>query len=153
MTNGRWKPNVTVATVVETIIGPESRYLLVQETSEGSIVFNQPAGHLEANESLLKAAIRETREESAWDIQITHYLGVYRYIAPNGMTYLRHGFAGKPIKHHPNLALDSGILGAVWMNYEEILQHNDQMRSPLVIQLIDDYRSGKRYPLAVLNEV
>lgn len=148
MNHYRWTPHVTVATVIE----QDNRYLLVHEAPQGSPVYNQPAGHLDNNESLMSAARRETREETGWEVDITDYLGVYRYQASNGVTYLRHGFVGRGIKHYPEQALDSGIIAAVWMTYQDILENEQKMRSPMVKQLIDDYRAGIRYPLAVLNE-
>ena len=44
-----WKPNVTVAAVIER----EGKYLLVEEQTGGGLLFNQPAGHLEPGESIL----------------------------------------------------------------------------------------------------
>lgn len=155
MTEERWKPNVTVATVVEN----KGQYLLVYELPKGLSeesnpkgVYNQPAGHLDEGESLVAAAERETLEETAWEVSVSHYLGMYRYIAPNGITYMRHGFVAQVIKHHPECALDEGIIDAVWMSYEDICNNTDQMRSPMVKQLIDDYRSGQLYSLAVIHE-
>lgn len=148
MSDERWKPNVTVATIVEN----EGKYLLVHEAPEGQDVYNQPAGHLDEGESLVAAAERETLEETGHEVKVTDYLGMYRYIAPNGITYMRHGFVADVVKHHPDHCLDKGIIEAVWMTYEEVCRNNDQMRSPMVKQLIDDYRSNKRYPLAVIHE-
>ena len=56
MTDARWKPHVTVATIVE----KDGKFLLVHEAPEGSAVYNQPAGHLDEGESLSEAAKRET---------------------------------------------------------------------------------------------
>ena len=56
-----WKPNVTVAAVIE----KDGRFLFVEETSDQDIVINQPAGHVEFGESLIEAVIRETLEETA----------------------------------------------------------------------------------------
>ncbi len=46
-----WKPNVTVAAVIE----QEGKYLLVEEEQSAGpdSVFNQPAGHLEPGESII----------------------------------------------------------------------------------------------------
>ena len=52
-----WQPDVTVATVV---VG-DGRLLCVEERSNGQLVINQPAGHLEPDESLVDATVRETR--------------------------------------------------------------------------------------------
>ena len=49
-----WQPDVTVATVVVR----DGRLLCVEERVNGSIVINQPAGHLEPDESLFDAALR-----------------------------------------------------------------------------------------------
>lgn len=68
-----WTAHVTVATVVE----KHGKFLLVEEHSEGFShpVFNQPAGHVEAGETIIEAAIRETREETGHDVEIDHLLG------------------------------------------------------------------------------
>ena len=58
----RFTPHVTVATIIE----DNGRFLMVEELAEGRAVFNQPAGHLEADESLIQAALRETLEETGW---------------------------------------------------------------------------------------
>ncbi len=144
----RWTPHVTVATVVE----KDGRYLLVHEEPEGIAVYNQPAGHLDEGESLIAAAMRETLEETGWEVDIRGYLGVYRFVAPNGITYMRHGFAASPRKYHKEAELDQGIIKALWLSYEEIQQRQHQMRSPMVINLIEDYRARHLYPLSLLHE-
>lgn len=148
MTSTRWKPNVTVATLIER----DNKFLLVRECPEGQIVYNQPAGHLDEGEGLIAAAIRETLEETAWEVEITGFLGIYRSMAPNGITYLRHGFVAKPIQYHEGLPLDEPIIDTCWMSYEEILEKEDQMRSHSVRQLIDDYATGLIYPLTMFHE-
>ena len=152
MNDHRWTPHVTVATVVERVMNGQSQYLLVHEQPEGKPVYNQPAGHLDEGEGLIAAATRETLEETGWQVTISDYLGMYRYIAPNGVIYLRHGFAAKPLQYFPERQLDAAILKALWLDYEKILQLEPSLRSPMVKQLLGDYRNGICYPLAVLNE-
>ncbi|MFT6386797.1 MAG: ADP-ribose pyrophosphatase YjhB (NUDIX family) [Cellvibrionaceae bacterium] len=118
---------------------------------ESKAVYNQPAGHLDAGESLAAAAERETLEETAWDVSASHHLGMYRYIAPNGISYLRYGFVAQANKHYPERILDKVIIDAVWMSYKEICQNSERMRSPMVKQLINDYQSKKLYSLAVIH--
>jgi ADP-ribose pyrophosphatase YjhB (NUDIX family) len=149
----RWKPNVTVATVVErTNQQNEKEYLLVHEIRDGKKVYNQPAGHLDEGESLAEAAIRETREETGWDVTLTHIVGIYRFIGANGITYMRHVFAATPIQHNPGQTLDDGIIEAVWMTYEEILNNTKAIRSDMVKSALDDFRKGEPYPLGLLHE-
>lgn len=85
-----WQAHVTVATIVE----DQGRFLFVEEMKGGRAVLNQPAGHLDPNESLQRAAVRETLEETGWDVELTSVVGIYLYTAPsNGVTYQRICFA------------------------------------------------------------
>lgn len=143
-----WSPHITVATVIER----DNRFLLVYEESNGKKVYNQPAGHLEPDETLAEAAIRETLEETAWNIKLTGVVGVNLYTAPsNNVTYFRTTFIGELISHDPNRRLDEGIIDAVWLTYEEILEKKDQLRSPMTLKIIEDYLSGRRFPLEVVG--
>jgi ADP-ribose pyrophosphatase YjhB (NUDIX family) len=144
-----FEPHVTVATVIE----QDGKYLLIEEISHGKQVYNQPAGHLEADETLTEAALRETLEETGWEVELQGVVGMALYLAPsNGVTYHRSTFYAAPTKHHKDRALDDGIEGIVWMSYEEMLQHADQMRSPLVIKAVEQYRNGHRYPLEMIYD-
>ncbi len=137
-------PHCTVATVVER----QQRYLLVLEERNGRLLYNQPAGHLEAGESLIEAATRETLEETAWTVQIRAYLGVSLYRAPaNGVTYVRHSFSGRAMGFDPDRTLDKGIVDAVWLDLAEIEALRDRLASPLVYQDILRYRQDKLFPL------
>lgn len=69
--------HVTVAAVAEN----QGSYLLVEERVDGQLVINQPAGHLEPDESLLEAVIRETQEETAHRFT-PEYLGGHLSLAP-----------------------------------------------------------------------
>ncbi len=141
-------PRITVATLVER----DQRFLLVEENSNGKIVFNQPAGHVEEGESLFSAAIRETLEETAWQVELTGFLGVYVLPVPNqGMTYYRFCYVASPIAD-TGQPLDADILGAHWFTYDEVLAKRDQLRSQLVLQCIEDYRRGQRFPLDLVHE-
>ena len=144
----QWKPNVTVAAIAE----DNGRYLLVEEDVDNLIVFNQPAGHLEKNETLLDAVKREVMEETAREFEPQSLVGVYLYPNPHrDIMYLRFCFAGRCIQHHADEPLDDGIIRAVWMTRDEIEASHEKMRSPMVRRCLDDYLSGKRYPLEMLN--
>jgi ADP-ribose pyrophosphatase YjhB (NUDIX family) len=146
-----WKPNVTVAAVIER----DGKFLLVEE-DQGltETVFNQPAGHLDEGESLIHAAIRETLEETAYDFTPTTIIGIYRWIEPkSSTTYLRVCFTGEIVGHHPNLELDDGIIAARWLTLNEIDNLAPRLRSPLVRRCLDDYLAGNRYPLELLADL
>lgn len=146
-----WTAHVTVATVVE----KNGKFLFVEEYSEGisHSVFNQPAGHVEAGETLVDAAIRETKEETGHDVEIDHLLGVYTYTPPMfpDRTYFRFCFLAHVIEEHPNAKLDTGIIQAVWMSFDE-LQNSARARSPLVIKVLEDTIKGQKFPLSLIYE-
>ena len=145
-----WKPHATVAAIIER----EGKFLMVEELINGQHLFNQPAGHLDPDESLLDAVIRETREETAWHFVAEAVTGIYLWKHPdNGETFLRIAFCGQCSDHDPEQSLDDGILQAVWLTRDEIVQQKQQLRSPMVINCIEDYIAGRRYPLDVLHTI
>ncbi|MBS0587939.1 NUDIX hydrolase [Nitrosomonas sp.] len=145
-----WKPNVTVAAVIER----DGKFLLVEEEPEaGSGLFiNQPAGHLDPGESIIQGAIRETLEETAYTFVPEFLVGIYHWHSQRiDTTYIRFAFGGRVTHHDPHRTLDTGILQAAWFSPEEVNQMIQRHRSPLVMQCIRDYQAGKRYPLELLT--
>lgn len=145
-----WKPSVTVAAIIER----DGKFLLVEEETSDGIRFNQPAGHLDPNESLIQAVVRETMEETAHDFVPTALVGMYmsRYVSARTgitVTYLRFTFTGD-VGADYDQPLDEGILRTVWMSYDELLACQEKHRSPLVMQCVEDYLMGKRAPLSLI---
>ena len=144
----RWKPNVTVAAVIER----DGRFLLVEEETAGGPRFNQPAGHLEAGESLLAAASREALEETAHPFTPEYLVGIYQWVRPQGdLAYLRFAFGGRVGEAEAGRRLDDGILRAAWMTLDEIRATRARHRSPMILQCVEDYLAGRRYELALLR--
>lgn len=150
-----WQPDVTVATVVVA----DGRLLMVEETVGGHLVLNQPAGHLEPDESLMEAALRETREETGWDVKLTGFVGAYQWKAPlqpdgsGGRHYLRFAFAAEPVAHDAGRPLDEGIVRALWLTPSELRAEAARHRSPLVWRTAEDFLAGRRQPLDVLQHL
>jgi 8-oxo-dGTP pyrophosphatase MutT (NUDIX family) len=145
-----WKPNVTVAAVVE----QDGKFLLVEEETADGVMFNQPAGHLENGETLLEGVMREVLEETAYRFSPTALLGTYLWKHPKkDITYLRFAFIGEITGHDPAQVLDDGILRACWLPLEEIRATRDRHRSPQVMTCIEDYLAGQCFPLSVLTHL
>ncbi|MDM0044801.1 NUDIX hydrolase [Variovorax dokdonensis] len=147
----RWKPNVTVAAVIE----KDGRFLLVEERTARGLMLNNPAGHLERSESPAQACVREVLEETAHEFRPTHVVGLYMSRAgargTEDVTYLRVAFCGELARFDPDRSLDDGIVRTVWMSAEEIRGCTDRHRSPLLMRCIDDYLAGMRYPLSLIH--
>ena len=143
----RWKPNVTVAAVIER----DGRFLLVEEETSDGLKLNNPAGHLDQGESPVDGCVRETMEETAHHFTPKALVGVYlsrfkRSRDGYDTTYVRFAFSGE-VGENTGAALDEGIVRAVWMTEAEVRASADRHRSPLLLRCIDDYLAGKRYPL------
>ncbi|MDD8057950.1 MULTISPECIES: NUDIX hydrolase [Shewanella] len=131
----RYKPNTTVACVVYS----QGKFLLVEEIIDGQVKFNQPAGHLEANESLIDACSREILEETGLAIAPQAIVGIYQFSVSDTLAFVRYTFCidlEQPIEGTP---LDSAITRTHWLSREQIGELGDQLRSPLVLKSIDDY--------------
>lgn len=148
----RWKPNVTVAALIER----DGHFLLVEEDTADGLRLNNPAGHLDPGESPIQACIREVLEETAHDFTPTAVVGVYlnrfrRTRTGDDITYLRFAFAGQLGTHHGWRALDEGIVRTVWMTPEEIRATRERHRSPLLLRCLDDYLAGQRFSLSLVH--
>jgi ADP-ribose pyrophosphatase YjhB (NUDIX family) len=72
-------PHVVVATLP---VVHEGVVLVRRATEPGRGLWSYPGGYLETGETLEEGAVRETREETGLDVEITGLLGVYS--RPNG---------------------------------------------------------------------
>ncbi|MCC6203116.1 MAG: NUDIX hydrolase [Gammaproteobacteria bacterium] len=140
-----WAAHVTVAAIVER----DGRFLVVEERIDGQLLFNQPAGHLEASESLVEACVREVREETGWTVEPTGIVGWYQYHSNTiNVTYIRTAFAARALAGDPHAPLDHGIVAAHWLDLTELEATRERHRSPLVLACVRDYLAGDRYPLS-----
>jgi 8-oxo-dGTP pyrophosphatase MutT (NUDIX family) len=144
------KTHLTVAAVVET----RGRFLVVEETAGGLTVLNQPAGHVEPGETFRDAIVREVLEETAWHFVPTAINGVYLWHHPvSGERFLRVTFSGTCRDHEAHRKLDDGIIRTLWLSREELLMRGEQLRSPMVLRAVDDYRGGVRFPVNMFQQL
>ena len=144
------KPDITVAAVTEN----DGHFLVVEERVNRRLVFNQPAGHVEAGESLLTAVIREVREETAWLFRPEVLIGVYLWRNPSsGRATMRFAFGGAVVEHDAAQPLDRGIVGTHWLTRTDLQQREGKLRSPLVLRCIEDYLLGKRTSIQAVAQL
>ncbi|CAN5389080.1 NUDIX hydrolase [soil metagenome] len=158
--NKRWKPNVTVAAVIERDFDGVRKFLLVEEQTRDGLKLNNPAGHLDPGESPVQACARETLEETAFHFTPTALVGIYfsrfdrsqpEQAAPLDVTYLRFTFCGELGEHVAGQALDHGIVRSLWLSADEIRASIAMHRSPLLLASLEDYLAGRRYPLDIIH--
>ena len=139
--------HVTVAAVIER----EGRFLLVEERCQGKLVLNQPAGHLEPNESILEAVARETREETGHGFSPESLIGIYHWQNEAQDTFVRFAFTGQFTAPTGPVKLDTGIVAVHWLTSAQIRAREHDLRSPTVRSCIDDYLAGVRHPLELVR--
>jgi len=153
----RWRPSATVAAVIER----QGKFLLVEEHTPEGLRLNNPAGHMDPGESPQEACARETLEETAYAFTPSALVGVYlsRFERPpsaarpkgEDITYLRFAFCGTLGAMQAGRRLDYGIVRTLWLSADEIRASHALHRSPLVVQCMEDYLAGRRYPLALVT--
>ncbi|WP_108127014.1 NUDIX domain-containing protein [Saccharospirillum mangrovi] len=130
------------------LVADQDRILMVNEIDNGIRVWNQPAGHVEVGEDLQTAAIREALEESRYQVQLTHLLGLYQNVhEATGIHYLRACFIANAVTLVENAVLDADILQADWLPLNALLAGDYPLRSPIVRQCLLDFQAGQRFPL------
>ncbi len=146
----RWKPNVTVAAIIER----DGLYLLVEEHTSEGLRLNNPAGHLDPGESPTQGCARETLEETGHSFEPQALVGIYlsrsiHTTTEADITYMRFAFCGTLGARDPARELDTGIVRTVWMSPQEVRESAARHRSPLVLQCIEDHLRGQRHPLSL----
>ncbi|MGH8482384.1 MAG: NUDIX hydrolase [Nevskiaceae bacterium] len=143
-----------VHVTVAAIVARDGKFLFVEESVGGHPVLNQPAGHWEAGETLLEAVVRETLEETGWEIEPTALLGVYEFEPPElGYGFLRFAYLARPLRHHADRPLDPGIARALWLTPDELRAERQRHRSPMVLRCIEDAVAGQQHPLSLVGHL
>ena len=137
------------------IIEQGGKFLLVEEETAEGLKLNNPAGHLDPGESPEQGCVREALEETARHFRPEALVGVYlarQQSSYNGddITYLRFAFCGSVGEPEPGRTLDQGIVRTMWLTPDEIRASSARHRSPLLLQCMEDYLAGRRYPLELV---
>ena len=152
----RWKPNVTVAAIIDRTENGVRRFLLVEEETAEGLRLNNPAGHLDPGESPQQAVVREALEETARVFTPDRIVGIYlarsSHAAPaDDVTYLRIAFGGRAGAADPARPLDTGILRTLWLCADEVRASAARHRSPLVLRGIEDALAGRSFALDLVQ--
>lgn len=112
--------------IVGGIIEKNGKYLLVQEAQKKCYKkWNIPAGHLDFNESLKNGGIREIKEETGCDVELTGVCYIANRILEDDL-FVMICFNAKLINE--NIKFDKEeILDVKWFDYDEIQNNMDDM--------------------------
>ncbi len=151
-----WKPSVTVAAIISRTVDGVQQFLLVQEHTPEGLKLNNPAGHLDPEESPQQGVVREVLEETTCSFTPTCLVGTYlsRFQRPatgDDVTYVRFAFGGTVGEPDATRTLDHGIVRTLWLTLPELHASAARHRSPLVLRCVEDLVAGRRYPLEAIT--
>ena len=128
------------------VVRRDDQYLLVQERKHGQPWY-LPAGGVERGESLVDAALRETREEAGIAVDIEGILRIEHSPFSAGAR-VRVFFSARPVDDTPpKQAPDSETLQAQWFRFDEL--SNLVLRGEDVRHILNYVEQGR--PVAPLS--
>lgn len=131
---------VVVAALIE---DSQHRLLMVREAQpEFYGLWNQPAGHVEANESIADAFLREVKEETGYDVRIDGIASIHHFVEA---AVLRINFRASLLEGEPAPLADD-VLETGWFAGEDLkhMMGNGQLRSKRTELLIREWLEGGR---------
>lgn len=116
------------------VIKRDGKFLLVQEKKEKVYgLWSIPVGKVDEGDTLEGAAIRETKEETGFDVRLVHKLPVFHSRAEDPV---RHGYIAEIIGGALAFPKDE-ILDAQWFSLEEIRAMKDNLRNEFILSSIE----------------
>ncbi|MFA6391309.1 MAG: NUDIX domain-containing protein [Patescibacteria group bacterium] len=122
------------------VVVKDNKFVIVQE-AQGLVrgLWNIPAGHLDDEEDLKSAAVREVKEETGLDVKLEGLIGIYQHKSLHGNNvvgfYFKASVLGGELLINPVEILDSK-----WVTFEEFLNYPENIvRALLLKTVIKDY--------------
>ena len=117
-------------------------------------VINQPAGHVEKNETLTDSDVREVMEESGYRVRPVELVGVHQVIVTSEeRTTIAFLFRCELVEETQEPIEAPEIVEALWLTQDEIMARAREHRSKTTTARFETYFSGSRYPLEVLTQL
>lgn len=141
-----------MAVIVGGIIEKEGKILLVQEKQEKCYgKWNIPAGHLDYNESLSEGAIREIKEETGCDVELTGIANVANRILEDDI-FVYITFTTKLLNEDIKINPEE-ILDVKWFEINDVLNNMDnELRNlKFIKQPILNIMKNKVAPIDIIN--
>lgn len=139
--------------VVAVICQQNDTILMVNEIDNGINCWNQPAGHVEAGESISQAAVREALEETGYKVELTGIQGIYEGVhKQSGTHYVRVCFTANATELTNN-TLDSDIIKAEWLPRQDLLRDIYPLRSEITRITLEDAGKAPIVPLSFVHNL
>lgn len=139
--------------IVDCLVEQDGKFLIMAEGKPGREgKYNLPGGHVDDEETLAEAAIREVLEETGYQVELTGFLGIYQSIYPakqlnvSGPVFLAKviGGAARPSEAHPE---------SRWVSADELLElaASGKFWTTYPPDLVRDYLRRGSYPVELVS--
>jgi 8-oxo-dGTP pyrophosphatase MutT (NUDIX family) len=141
------EPNSVVPSANVVVVNDDGTILLIRRTDNGNLAL--PGGGMDLGESMPQAAVREVKEETGLDVEITGLVGIYtnpRHL----IEYTSDGevrqefsvvFTARPIGGNPTTSSESSEV--VWINPADV---SDLQMHPSMRQRIEHFLEARAQP-------
>ena len=133
---------------VSTVVENEGKFILVRENKEQCYgKWNIPSGHVEENEVITRAAVREVKEETNLDVELEGLIAVYNNMFEN-FNSISFVFSCN-ITQKTKIDFDKNeIIETKWFTFEELKNMKEELRDyNYIIEAIRRYRDNDIKPL------
>ena len=141
------------AIVVGVCIKNDNNEILMVQEAKDEIkgLFNIPAGKLDPSESIIDGAIRETKEETGFDVKLDSVLCI-QYL--ENKSILKIVFNATIISGNINFDKNA-IMGIKWISIEELeaMTKNELRSYNSNINIVRDSKNNKNYPIDIIENI
>ena len=141
------------AIVVGVCIKNDNNEILMVQEAKDEIkgLFNIPAGKLDSSESIIDGAIRETKEETGFDVKLDSVLCI-QYLEKKSI--LKIVFNATIISGNINFDKNE-IMGIKWISIEELeaMTKNELRSYNSNINIVRDSKNNKNYPIDIIEDI
>ena len=141
-----------IKVICGSVVLKNNKFVMVQESKEycrGE--WNLPLGHLELGEDILKATIREVKEETNLDIKLEGLIGIYEHRSRQGHNIVKFIFKASVIKGELKFK-EGELLDAKWFSYEDFDKMPlNKIRTKDIPKVLADLRKGQLIDLKMIN--
>ncbi len=141
------------AIVVGVCIKNDNNEILMVQEAKDEIkgLFNIPAGKLDSSESIIDGAIRETKEETGFDVKLDSVLCI-QYL--ENKSILKIVFNATIISGNINFDKNE-IMGIKWIPIEELeaMTKNELRSYNSNINIVRDSKNNKNYPIDIIENI
>lgn len=137
--------------IVSVCIKEEDKFIIIQEGIPKAYgLWNLPGGKLDDNESIIEGALREGKEETGLDIEITGILAIHRSLIDENI--VRIIFNAKKISENINFDKNE-ILDCKWITVEEMekMEKETLRNSETLLDIVKDIKNNKNYSLEMIK--